>query len=88
MLATYSCPLSSTYYRHNIVNLHQNIEREPHRGQSLRQLGKRVDYFYIWKLWLTVLTFRRLMYRTANLQSCILYIYATNEGTEYFKHGV
>jgi len=28
------------------------------------------------------------MYRTANLQSCILYIYSTNIGTEYFKHGV
>ena len=28
------------------------------------------------------------MYRTANLQSCILYIYSTNTGTEYFKHGV
>ena len=39
------------------------------------------------------LTFRPLMssivdYRTANLQSCILYIYSTNIGTEYFKHGV
>jgi len=29
-----------------------------------------------------------LTYRTANLQSCILYIYSTNIGTEYFKHGV
>ena len=28
------------------------------------------------------------MYRTANLQSFILYIYSTNIGTEYFKHGV
>jgi len=28
------------------------------------------------------------MYRTANLQSCILYIYSTNISTEYFKHGV
>ena len=28
------------------------------------------------------------MYRTANLQSCILYIYSTNIGNEYFKHGV
>jgi len=28
------------------------------------------------------------MYRTTNLQSCILYIYSTNIGTEYFKHGV
>ena len=27
-------------------------------------------------------------YRTANLQNCILYIYSTNIGTEYFKHGV
>ena len=27
-------------------------------------------------------------YRTANLQSCILYIYSTNIGSEYFKHGV
>jgi len=27
-------------------------------------------------------------YRTANLQSCILYIYSTNTVTEYFKHGV
>ena len=27
------------------------------------------------------------MYRTANLQSCILYIYSTTIGTEYFKHG-
>ena len=26
------------------------------------------------------------MYRTANLQSCILYIYSTNVGTDYFKH--
>ena len=26
-----------------------------------------------------------LMYRTANLQSCILYIYSTNTGTEYFN---
>jgi len=24
----------------------------------------------------------------ANLQSCILYIYSTNKGTEYFKHGI
>ena len=23
-----------------------------------------------------------------NLQSCILYIYSTNIGTEYFKHGI
>jgi len=30
-----------------------------------------------------ILTIRRL-----NLQSCILYIYSTNIGTEYFKHGV
>jgi len=29
-----------------------------------------------------------LTYRTANFQSCILYIYSTNIGTEYFKHGV
>jgi len=29
-----------------------------------------------------------LTYRTANLQSCILYIYSTNIGTEYIKHGV
>jgi len=30
------------------------------------------------------------MGRTAplNLQSCILYIYSTNIGTEYFKHGI
>ena len=28
------------------------------------------------------------MYRTANLQICILYIYSTNIGTEYFKHGL
>ena len=28
------------------------------------------------------------MYRTADLQSYILYIYSTNTGTEYFKHGV
>ena len=28
------------------------------------------------------------MYRTANLQNCILYIYSKNIGTEYFKHGV
>jgi len=28
-----------------------------------------------------------LTYRTANLQNCILYIYSTNIGTEYFKHG-
>jgi hypothetical protein len=41
------------------------------------------------------LTFRRLMstivdvpHRTANLQSCILYIYSTNIGTEYFKHSI
>ena len=27
-------------------------------------------------------------YRTANLQSFILYIYSTNIDTEYFKHGV
>ena len=27
-----------------------------------------------------------MTYRTANLQSCILYIYSTNIGTEYFKH--
>ena len=27
-------------------------------------------------------------YRTANLQSYILYIYSTNIGTEYFKHGI
>ena len=29
-----------------------------------------------------------MTYRTANLQSCILYIYSTNRGTEYFKHGL
>jgi len=29
-----------------------------------------------------------MTYRTANLQSCILYIYSTNIGTEYFKHAV
>jgi len=29
-----------------------------------------------------------LTYRTANLQNFILYIYSTNIGTEYFKHGV
>ena len=29
-----------------------------------------------------------MTYRTANLQSCILYIYSTNIGTEYFNHGV
>jgi len=29
-----------------------------------------------------------MMYRTANLQICILYIYSTNIGTEYFKHGL
>jgi len=29
-----------------------------------------------------------MTYRTANLQSCNLYIYSTNIGTEYFKHGV
>ena len=29
-----------------------------------------------------------MTYRTANLQSFILYIYSTNIGTEYFKHGV
>jgi hypothetical protein len=28
-----------------------------------------------------------LTYRTANLQSCISYIYSTNIVTEYFKHG-
>jgi len=28
------------------------------------------------------------MYRTANVQSSILYVYSTNIGTEYFKHGV
>ena len=27
-------------------------------------------------------------YRTANLQSCILYIYSTNTVTEYFKRGI
>ena len=25
--------------------------------------------------------------RTANLESCVLYSYSTNIGTEYFKHG-
>ena len=29
-----------------------------------------------------------MTYRTTNLQSCILYIYSTNIGTEYFKHGI
>ena len=29
-----------------------------------------------------------MTYRTANLQSCILYIYSTNIGTGYFKHGI
>jgi len=28
------------------------------------------------------------MYRTANLQSCILYIYSTNISNEYFKQGI
>ena len=27
-------------------------------------------------------------YRTVNLQRCILYIYSTNIGTEYFKHAL
>jgi len=27
-------------------------------------------------------------YLTANLKRCILYIYSTNIGTEYFKHGI
>ena len=40
-----------------------------------------------------LLTFRRLMstiltYRTANLESFILYIYSTNIGTDCFKHGI
>ena len=30
----------------------------------------------------------RAIHLTANLKSCILYIYSTNIGTEYFKHGV
>jgi hypothetical protein len=43
--------------------------------------------------YLNLLTFRRLTstivtYRTANLQNCILYIYSTNIGTGYFKHGI
>ena len=29
-----------------------------------------------------------MTYRTANLQSFILYIYSTNIDTEYFKHGI
>ena len=29
-----------------------------------------------------------MTYHTANLQSCILYIYSTNIRTEYFKHGI
>ena len=29
-----------------------------------------------------------MTYRTANLQSFILYIYSTNIGTEYFKNGI
>ena len=29
-----------------------------------------------------------MTYRTANLQSCILCIYSTNIGTEYFKRGI
>ena len=29
-----------------------------------------------------------MTYRTANLQSFILYIYSTNIGTEYFKRGI
>ena len=46
------------------------------------------DVYYI-----LLLNFRRIMStivdcRTANPQSCILYIYSTNIGTEYFKHGV
>ena len=28
------------------------------------------------------------MHRTDNLQSCILYIYSKNIGTEYFKYGL
>ena len=28
------------------------------------------------------------VYRTPNLWSCILYIYSTTVGTEYFKHGI
>jgi len=39
-----------------------------------------------------VLSFRcrqNILYKDEdNLQSCILYIYSTNIGTEYFKHGV
>ena len=27
-------------------------------------------------------------YRTANFQTCILYIYSTNISTEYFKHAI
>ena len=29
-----------------------------------------------------------MTYRNTNLQSCTLYIYSTNIGTEYFKHGI
>ena len=29
-----------------------------------------------------------MTYRIANLQRCILDIYSTNIGTEYFKHGI
>ena len=29
-----------------------------------------------------------MSYSTANLQSCILYIYSTNIGNEYFEHGI
>ena len=59
-------------------------------------IGRRTWKAYNWlktEFWLLVfwwLNFKRLTltYRTANLQNCILYIYSTNIGTEYFKHGV
>ena len=57
-----------------------------------------VDYELIWELHLTLKTrqFNRLTFndpymgRTAPLTSkrCIVYIYSTNIGTEYFKHAL
>ena len=56
---------------------------------------ERTDWYVVAKMCnLSLLNFKRLstifhvLYRTANLQSYILYICSTNIGTEYFKQGI
>ena len=54
---------------------------------KLSLLSRCTQFGLLLRIYVTVCEFKEL-YRTANLQSCILYIYSTNISTEYFKHGI